>query len=73
MAILYKPELNLLSHGPDVKEVRFGNYQIVEHLPKDEYTYEQAQTRLEQIKIFRKYTTRWTSQTVMKISRKYLW
>ncbi|MBO9561615.1 MAG: DUF4844 domain-containing protein [Niastella sp.] len=47
-------ELNLLSHGPDVKEVRFGNYQMVEHLPKDEYTYEQALTRLEQIKIYRK-------------------
>jgi hypothetical protein len=47
-------ELNLLSHGPNVKEIRFGNYQWVERLQMDEYSYEQALTRLEQIKHFRK-------------------
>ena len=47
-------ELNLISPGPNVKETRFGNYQWVDTLSKDEYTYEQALTRLEQIKFFRK-------------------
>ncbi len=47
-------ELNLVSPGPNVKETRFGNYQWVDTLRKDEYTYEQALTRLEQIKVFRK-------------------
>jgi len=47
-------ELNLLSHGPDVKETRFGNYQWVENLSMSEYTRDQALTRLEQIKYFRK-------------------
>lgn len=47
-------EFNLLSHGPDVKETRFGNYQWVENLRMDEFTHEQALTRLEQIKFFRK-------------------
>jgi hypothetical protein len=47
-------ELNLISPGPNVKETRFGNYQWVDTLSKDEYTSEQALTRLEQIKLFRK-------------------
>jgi len=47
-------ELNLLSFGPDIKELRFGNYQWVENLRMDEYTHGQALTRLEQIKYFRK-------------------
>lgn len=47
-------ELNLIAHGPNVKETRFGNYQWVDTLPMDEYNYEQALTRLEQIKYFRK-------------------
>jgi hypothetical protein len=47
-------ELNLLSNGPDVKEVRFGNYELVEYLRMDEFTREQALVRLEQIKHFRK-------------------
>ena len=46
--------LNLLSHGPDIKEIRFGNYDWVETLRKAEYTEEQALLRFEQIKIFRK-------------------
>ncbi len=47
-------ELNLVSPGLDVKEIRFGNSQWIETLYKDEYTYEQALTRLEQIKMFRR-------------------
>ena len=47
-------ELNLISPGPNVKETRFGNYQWVDTLGMDEYTYEQALARLEQIKFFRK-------------------
>ncbi len=47
-------ELNLISPGPNVKEIRFGNYQWVDTLSKDEYTSEQALTKLEQIKFFRK-------------------
>ena len=47
-------ELNLIITKPNVKETRFGNYQWVESLQMDEYTYEQALTRLEQIKYFRK-------------------
>jgi hypothetical protein len=47
-------ELNLISPGPNVKEIRFGNYQCVDTLRMDEYNYDQALTRLEQIKFFRK-------------------
>ncbi|WP_214229576.1 DUF4844 domain-containing protein [Pedobacter sp. B4-66] len=47
-------ELNMLSLGPNVKETRFVNYKWVDSLHMKEYTYEQALTRLEQIKFFRK-------------------
>jgi hypothetical protein len=47
-------ELNLISCGTDIKEIKFGNYDYVEGLEKTEYTYEQALVRLEQIKFFRK-------------------
>ena len=47
-------ELNLLSHGPNVKETKFGNYQWVEMLYMGDYSYEQALTRVEQMKSFRK-------------------
>jgi hypothetical protein len=47
-------ELNLISVGPDVASLRFGNYQQVESLSKEDYTHEQALARLEQIKHFRK-------------------
>jgi hypothetical protein len=46
-------ELNLLSPGPNVKELKFGNYECIDYLNKEEYSYEQALTRLEQIKFFR--------------------
>jgi hypothetical protein len=47
-------ELNLLSCGPNIKQLKFGNYEYVETLNTSEYTYEQALARLEQIKFFRK-------------------
>lgn len=47
-------EFNLLSTGPNIKELRLGNYKSIEQLPKTEYTKEQANVRLEQIKFFRK-------------------
>ncbi len=47
-------EYNLLDKGPGIKQFRVGNYETIEHLSKDEYTFEQAITRLEQIKYFRK-------------------
>jgi hypothetical protein len=47
-------EFNLLSTGPNIKELRFGNYKSIEQLSKTEYTEEQAKARLEKIKFFRK-------------------
>lgn len=44
----------LISIGPDVKELRFGNYDLIEHLPKAEFTEEQAEVRVEQLRFFRK-------------------
>ncbi len=46
-------ELNLLSPGPGVAQLRFGYYEWVESLSKEEYTQEQALVRLEQIRHFR--------------------
>jgi hypothetical protein len=46
-------ELNLLSPGPGIEQLRFGNYEWVESLSRDEYSHEQALVRLEQIRIFR--------------------
>jgi hypothetical protein len=47
-------EFNLLSTGPNIKQSRFGEYKLIEQLQKIEFTEEQATTRLEQIKYFRK-------------------
>jgi hypothetical protein len=47
-------ELNLISTGPNIKRIKFGNYEWVENLSKDEYSFDQAIIRLEQIKFFRK-------------------
>jgi hypothetical protein len=47
-------DYNLLSVGPDIKQLRFGEYKLVEQLPKDEYTEAQANIRLEQIRLFRR-------------------
>ncbi len=47
-------EYNLLPIGPNIKRLKFGNYLWVETFNKDDYTYEQALNRLEQIKFFRK-------------------
>jgi hypothetical protein len=47
-------EFNLIDKGSGIKRLKFGNYDWVEHLSKDEYNDEQAKTRLEQIKFFRR-------------------
>ncbi|MBC9933165.1 DUF4844 domain-containing protein [Chitinophaga qingshengii] len=46
-------EYNLLTFGPGAKNIRFIGFHTVESLGRDEYTEEQARTRLEQIKFFR--------------------
>ena len=47
-------ELNLLSMAPNIKQLKFANYQWVETLSKEQYNSEQALIRLKQIKFFRK-------------------
>ncbi len=47
-------EFNMIDKGPGIKRLRFGNYDWIEQLSKNEYAYEQAIRRLEQIKFFRK-------------------
>jgi hypothetical protein len=47
-------EYNMIDKGPKIKMLKYGNYEIVEHLRKDEFNLEQAKIRLEQIKYFRK-------------------
>ena len=47
-------EYNLLSPGPNIQECRFEGYKFIEQLTKAEFTEEQAKSRLEQIKYFRK-------------------
>lgn len=47
-------DYSLISVGAGVKEMRFGNYDLIEQLPKEDFSKEQADIRLEQIKHFRK-------------------
>ena len=47
-------EYNLTSNGPNIKQLRFGNYSMTEQLDKSAYTREEAEMRLKQIKFFRK-------------------
>ena len=47
-------EYNLLSTRQDIKDYRFGDFTLIEQLPKSDFTEEQANTRLEQLKFFRK-------------------
>ena len=47
-------EFNLIDKGSNIKSLRFGEYEHIEQLRKDEYNFEQARERLEQIKHWRK-------------------
>jgi ssDNA-binding Zn-finger/Zn-ribbon topoisomerase 1 len=47
-------DYSMVSYGPNVKEAKFGNYELIEQLPKEEFTREQAEIRLEQVRHFRK-------------------
>lgn len=43
-------ELNLLSIGPDIKETKFGNYEWLGTLSKEDYNYDQGLIKIRQIK-----------------------
>ena len=47
-------EYNLIDNGSGNKRIQFGNYELVEQLPKNNYNFEEANIRLKQIKTFRK-------------------
>jgi hypothetical protein len=47
-------DYSIISIGANVKEVRFGKFDVIEQLPKSDYTQQQAEIRLEQIRHFRK-------------------
>lgn len=47
-------EFNLLDIGPNVKQLRFGDYELVEQLPKSNYNLNEAKIRLKQLQFFRK-------------------
>lgn len=47
-------EYNLIDNGCGNKQIRFGNYELVEQLSKNTYNLEDANIRLKQIKTFRK-------------------
>lgn len=47
-------EFNLIDNGPNVKQLRFGEYELVEQLPKSNYDLEGAKIRLKQLQFFRK-------------------
>ena len=47
-------DYSLISVGPNVKEYHFGNYDFIERLPKENYSKEQAEIRLQQVRHFRK-------------------
>lgn len=46
-------EFNLIDFGKGVEKVRFGYYEVVENLNKEDFSKEQAVIRLEQIRHFR--------------------
>lgn len=46
-------DFSLVTYGPNVKEAKFGNYDLVEQLPKEQFSKEQAEIRLEQVRHFR--------------------
>ncbi|WP_196889431.1 DUF4844 domain-containing protein [Aureivirga sp. CE67] len=43
--------LNMIELGPEIKEFLFGNYQVIEHLAKSDFTKEKALEKLESLKI----------------------
>lgn len=44
-------ELNVINVGSGIKELKFGNYKVVRSLRKDEYSLEEVQKKLEQLKV----------------------
>jgi hypothetical protein len=47
-------EYNLIDIGAKIKRLRFGEYELVEQLPKKDYDIEEAKIRLRQIQTFRR-------------------
>lgn len=47
-------EFNMIDKGPNIHSLTFGEYEPIEQLQKAEFTEEQAKSRLEQIKHWRK-------------------
>lgn len=47
-------EFNLLDNGANVKQLKFGDYELIEQLPKSNYDLEGAKIRLKQLQFFRK-------------------
>jgi len=47
-------EFNLIDNGSNVRQLRFGEYELVEQLPKSNYDLEGAKIRLKQLQFFRK-------------------
>ncbi|MCD1117081.1 DUF4844 domain-containing protein [Chryseobacterium turcicum] len=46
-------EYNLIDNESGNKRIKFGNYELIEQLPKNNFNLEDAEIRLKQIKIFR--------------------
>lgn len=47
-------EFNLIDKGPNIKELRFGEYELEEQLSRNQYHLEGAKIRLKQLQFFRK-------------------
>lgn len=47
-------EFNLINKGPNIKQLRFGEYELEEQLSRDQYDLEGAKIRLKQLQFFRK-------------------
>ena len=45
---------SIVSYGPQVKEIRYTSYELIEQLPKDQFSRQEAEIRLEQLRHFRK-------------------
>lgn len=47
-------EFNLIDKGPNIKQLRFGEYELEEQLSRSQYDLEGAKIRLKQLQFFRK-------------------
>lgn len=47
-------EFNLIDKGPNIKQLRFGEYELEEQLSRNQYDFDGAKIRLKQLQFFRK-------------------